>query len=50
MEKKKYVCPATEITDLRAIDAMMDNPVLGPASMPNDNFNGNKAPGRYIGW
>ena len=34
MEKKVYISPKSEMMDLRAMNAMMDDPMLGPASKP----------------
>ena len=34
MEKKVYISPKSEMMDLRAMNAMMDDPMFGPASTP----------------
>ena len=41
MKKKQYISPVSEITDLRVMNAMMDGPLFGPASMPTDQFKDN---------
>jgi len=38
MEKKLYISPNLEILNLRAMNAMMDEPLFGPSSTPNDPF------------
>ncbi len=34
MKKKIYISPISEIMNLRAMQAMMDEPLFGPASVP----------------
>lgn len=43
MKKKMYMTPVSEIMNLRTMNAVMDDPIFGPASMPK-----NQAPGRPI--
>ena len=39
MEKKEYISPLSEIMNLRAMQAMMDEtPLFGPASNPKQPF------------
>ena len=38
MNKKEYMIPVSEVLDLRAMSAMMDGPLFGPASMPKGPF------------
>lgn len=38
MEKKVYISPNSEILNLRAMNAMMDDPLFGPASTPSNPF------------
>ncbi len=33
MKKKEYMIPVSEVLDLRAMSAMMDGPLFGPASV-----------------
>ena len=40
MEKKVYISPNSEILNLRAMNAMMDDPLFGPASTPPQPFTG----------
>ena len=40
MKKKEYLFPVSEVLDLRAMSAMMDTPLFGPASVPPNPFNG----------
>ena len=40
MEKKEYISPNSEILNLRAMNAMMDEPLFGPASNPTEPFTG----------
>lgn len=41
MKKKEYMIPVSEVLDLRAMSAMMDDsPMIGPASVPSNPFNG----------
>ena len=36
--KKQYISPKLETMDLRTMNAMMDEPLFGPASNPNQPF------------
>ena len=38
MKKKVYISPNLEILNLRAMNAMMDDPLFGPASNPAKPF------------
>ena len=38
MKKKVYISPNSEILNLRAMNAMMDDPLFGPASNPSEPF------------
>jgi len=38
MNKKVYISPISETMNLRAMQAMMDDPLFGPASTPHDPF------------
>ena len=38
MKKKVYISPISETMNLRAMQAMMDDPLFGPASTPHDPF------------
>ena len=40
MKKKEYMIPVSEVLDLRAMSAMMDGPLFGPASVPSNPYNG----------
>lgn len=40
MKKKAYISPISEIMNLRAMQAMMDEPLFGPASTPKNPFTG----------
>ena len=42
MEKKQYISPIFEVMDLRSMNAVMDEPLFGPASVPSDKFNTSK--------
>ena len=45
MKRKQYIIPLMEIMDLRTMQAMMDDPLFGPASTPKNPFSG--APKRH---
>lgn len=36
--KKQYISPKLETMDLRTMNAMMDEPLFGPASNPKDPY------------
>ena len=38
MKKKVYISPISETMNLRAMQAMMDEPLFGPASNPSEPF------------
>ena len=42
MEKKIYISPVSESMNLHAMQAMMDSPLLGPASTPKNPFSAPK--------
>ena len=44
MEKKLYISPISEVMNLHAMNAMMDDPLFGPASNPSQPFG---APARW---
>ena len=41
-KKKQYLSPISEIMNLRAMQAMMDSPLFGPASTPKNPFSAPK--------
>ena len=40
MKKKVYISPISETMNLQAMQAMMDEPLFGPASVPSQPFGG----------
>lgn len=36
--KRQYIIPVSEILDLRVLDAVMDEPLVGVASLPKHPF------------